>query len=1076
MWLPKITKGSCDLTELPKTDVCVASLQCEQVIDFVFSSWSCIKNVENVYVNDYYRGRISRQQVTYDTNYDLYVNVKNVDDDFDIFESIADIMKNIKRFQINDGNIFALPQKIYQLSQATELEISNNHLTVVDLNSFSSFEMLTAINFRNNSISSLDTDTQVKSLPSRSVKTIDLSQNLLNKIPNTCFSIFTALQYLNLSHNKISSFDILTFEGVMELKTLDVSYNMLFEIGNSFTRFMNLDELFLQNNKLTKLTDYNLITLLQLKNLNLSSNMIESFENNTFKNLVMLEYLDLSNNKIEIIPKNMFEQNSNLHSVLISDNYISHVDDGAFDGKNVTKFDVRENNLTGSIEKDTFKGVHVTDLDLSGGTITSLGDEAFKFMCQDLNYLNVSFNIINSISHSAFTCSERLRVLDLSHNHIEELNFETSGLKNLLKLYVRHNSIKKITNTVYKNLVYLENLDLSHNEITEIESKSFVGLGNIETLKVTHNPFVKTLGNNTFDGLDALTSIDLSSTRTTSYKNRSFSGLPLLKYINASNGQLSSIEYDAFIQTGSIEKLDLSHNLLSVFYVNTSSISKVEEIYLNDNLIRHITNDTFSGLKLLRMLNLVDNNIQRMEAYAFKNVDKLSHLYLSSNMQMKIIGNPFINLTNLYQVNLNSVKTNFTFQSAVSIENLDMNLCGIGDLNKLSIFNVDKLRELNLSANKILKIDKFSFQSLPFLIKLDLSSNRISFIQPGSFLQVGALKMLTLFGNNLQTLQFGVFDGIKALHFVNLSSNALQSFDAKLLPVALSIALDNNDISNIIFEDFFESDINKLSIGGNPIPCKVLAELKTSKYSKEFKEVVTTASLDFHSENVDGISCQSASKSNAIVLPVANNTGYDIRPMIIQFTNAIENLRSSIETLGNNATPETSYQIKPDITKLVSSIQALVDISNQTQMKSGRYFQKMENITNATQTHLEDIKEQLINLTDKTKELKLDASDVKINQNNDGNRLVKKMIQEEIDAIREEFRNTFQNVQKHDPIPQTQVIERVDDKVLYFIAVSLGIIILLYVVNLAYGYLKREKKPNIFHNSRRTISSEMEME
>ncbi|KOB77157.1 Tartan/capricious-like protein [Operophtera brumata] len=1051
LYSTKYTKGFCQFAELPRLgDACVATLTCDHVLNVPITSWDCIRTVEDVYDTDYYGYRRNRhQRVNYATNYKLYVTVTEVDDQNDVFENVADKMNNIITFQMIDGNMLALPQKVYQLTEANKIVISNNHLSAVDLNRFVALTKLTIINFSNNTISNLEMASQARSMPSRSIKTVDLSQNILKTIPNTCFSLFPELQHLNLSHNLIRSFDILTFEGVMELKMLDISHNMLFEIGNSFTRFKDLNELYLQNNKLDSLLDYNLNTLLHLEKLNLSSNVIDKFETNAFKSLVKLEYLDLGYNKIELIPKKIFETNINLHSLIISNNKVSHIENGAFDGKNITEFNVQDNNLTGSIEQDTFKGVYVTELDLSDGKITSLGNETFKYMCNDLKSLNISYNLINSISNSAFNCLELLTTLDLSNNHLEQLHFETSNLTRLTMLYVRNNKIKKINKGMFENLVSLKSLDLSNNEITEIELQTFARLENIDSLSVTHNPFLNILENNTFNGMIALKSVDLTFSRTTSYQNGSFSGLPALKYVNASFGQLSSIAYNAFIQTGSIEKLDFSHNLLDTFHINTSSIPKIEELYLNDNALRHITNDTFSGLKLLRMLNLVNNNIQRIEANALKNIEQLSHLYLSSNMQMEIIGNPFDNLKNLYQVNLDSVKTGFSFQNgSIEIENLDLHSCGISDINKLFIFNVGDLRVLDLRDNEIVKIDKFSFQSMPFLINLDLSLNRIDFIQPGSFLNVGGLRKLTLYGNNLQSLQFGIFDGIKALNFVNLSSNALQSFDAKLLPVASTIALDNNNIGNLSFEDFFESEVVKLSIGGNRISCKALAELKTSKYSKKFKEVIATATLNFHSENVDGITCESVSKGNRIILPVANNTSYDIGPMFIQFTNAIEKLRSSIEIVGNNTSPEKSYQIKPDLTKIFNSIQALVEISNKTQIKTADYMEQIENITNATQIHLEDTKEQIINLTDKTIDLQVNH-DVYDNNNNrksdDIRSAIKLMLKEEIDTIRGEFEKTYV---KRDPIQQAQASEKEikDDKVLYFIAAGLGIFMIWPIV------------------------------
>lgn len=61
----------------------------------------------------------------------------------------------------------------------------------------------------------------------------------------------TNLKLLNFSHNKISDIDLFAFEGLSDLKTLDMSHNMLrYFLDPWFISLDHLQELYLKGNLL----------------------------------------------------------------------------------------------------------------------------------------------------------------------------------------------------------------------------------------------------------------------------------------------------------------------------------------------------------------------------------------------------------------------------------------------------------------------------------------------------------------------------------------------------------------------------------------------------------------------------------------------------------------------------------------------------------------------------------------------------------------------------------------------------------------------------------------------------------
>nr|ALJ55574.1 toll-like receptor 22 [Miichthys miiuy] len=84
------------------------------------------------------------------------------------------------------------------------------------------------------------------------------------------------------------------------------------------------------------------------------------------------------------------------------------------------------------------------------------------------------------------------------------------------------------------------------------------------------------------------------------------------------------------------------------------------------------------------------------------------------------------------------------------------------------------VKGLDLSVNKITKIQGSDFENLPLLTQLEIDRNRISQIDTGAFANLISLKKLNLNNNKLHELRADLFDGLRNLTELRIRSNGIK--------------------------------------------------------------------------------------------------------------------------------------------------------------------------------------------------------------------------------------------------------------------------------------------------------------
>ncbi|KAJ0173947.1 hypothetical protein K1T71_010093 [Dendrolimus kikuchii] len=759
------------------------------------------------------------------------------------------------------NNVFKIPPEFKTMENLEEINLSNNVLVTAKLSNPNLLESLINIDFSHNNINQITLNREEYIYGH--LTWLNLSYNYLVRIPDAIFDEINNLEVLDISNNYIETLTPITFEGVKKLINLNLSHNRLTDINSSLFRFIELQTLHLSYNRITTLNGIEFNKLKSVSEIKLDHNSISVIDKNSFNNLSQLKTLNLNNNKLISLDKDTFLNNIVLYTIDLSSNKINTLPKNVFKNNiNLVNFSIKENLLDGALPRGTFEGLkNVKEIDLRNQNITSIEDFAFLGLDNVLSIF-LNNNKISSLSKKSFNNLKQLNILDLSNNEISNINFEKEDLIQLLTLLLKNNNLTHINQEQFLGLNRLQLLDISNNNIIQLESKSFHSLENLLMFQISNNPLSEIILENTFEGLNSLPTLDISRSLISSIHNNTFKGMLGLKDLNISYSKVKELQYNCFSNIDSVERIDLSYNFLISFEVNTTGLSNLRDLLLNNNLIKLITSNSFIGLHTLTEINLAHNDIENVHINSFNNQTDLRFLDLSYNNKLKFTSD-FIKAKNhLQNLIVSGIDREISFSNIgdLSISRVDLSELSISAINNLQLIELTHLDTIILKKNQISKLKIGDFANLTDLRDIDLSDNNISFIQPGTFKENTRLEHLNVSHNFLTTLAYGIFRDLIYLNTLDVSYNFITSLESERfyeVPSLNILIADHNLISNIDLDEFPTNSFT-LSIGENPLPCQVLV-----KFNKQSRINITAIDLyNNEFENVNGVSCN-IKKENA---------------------------------------------------------------------------------------------------------------------------------------------------------------------------------------------------------------------
>ena len=592
----------------------------------------------------------------------------------------------------------------------------------------------------------------------------------------------------------------------------------------------NIVEINLENNNLTGPIPESIFNLNYLKNLILSNNQL-FIQNDAFENFILsplFKKLDLSNNRLSIIPDSF--GNISLNDLNLSNNRLTTLPD-SFGNISLNDLNLSNNRLT--TLPDSFSSIRLNYLDLSNNRLTTLPD---SFGNISLNDLNLSNNRLTTLPDSF--SSIRLNYLDLSNNRISKLP-DFFGNINVKQLNLSHNLLTTLSDSFCINNFSI--VDLSYNQLTSLPDN--FGYTTMSSLDLSNNQLTvlpDSFGNFEVSGNnDGRPVLDLSNNQLTSLPE-SFGNLELYSYgpgkiLDLSNNQLASLP-ESFSNIG-LSILQSTSNIDNII----SNLSNNQRVFdLSNNQLAALP-DSFSNMQISLSCNDCTFRLDLSNNQLYKNPESIYNINIYdldyyhrdvildlSNNQLSMFSAPLKNyelrildpsyndsppvipdsqfdksirdaLIDLYK-NTNGNNW-YRKDNWLGEEGSECNWYGIGcnstgteileinlNYNNLvgnipeSFVNIRSIKNLNLSANKLLKLPE-SFGNIDFFYLgndsyyegsvLDLSSNLLSTL-PESF---GNLKVkeVDLSFNILSNLPDSFGKLIRSAQVVNLRGNQLSS-------------------------------------------------------------------------------------------------------------------------------------------------------------------------------------------------------------------------------------------------------------------------------------------------------------
>ncbi|XP_053614654.1 toll-like receptor 3 isoform X1 [Plodia interpunctella] len=250
----------------------------------------------------------------------------------------------------------------------TELDLSQNSITDIKYNAFSSLVHMTALDLSCNKL----TNFVVNANDLEYVKYLNLSANYLSQLYFESFTSMNNLYNLDLSYNQLDFIpEFSNFTDNLSLKyvnmtnnnitilkhihikifhpdggVLDLSNNSLSRLTIPLGEGLHLRKLCLSSNGISEAMFINLIHQNELVYLDMSKNYIELLNSSSLRLPVTVSYLDLSSNLIQEIEPAAFHRVGHLETLRLSHNNLSNIDYGVFQGLLALKYlDLSFNNI-----------------------------------------------------------------------------------------------------------------------------------------------------------------------------------------------------------------------------------------------------------------------------------------------------------------------------------------------------------------------------------------------------------------------------------------------------------------------------------------------------------------------------------------------------------------------------------------------------------------------------------------------------------------------------------------------------------------------------------------------------------
>ncbi|EAT43474.1 AAEL005096-PA [Aedes aegypti] len=124
----------------------------------------------------------------------------------------------------------------------------------------------------------------------------------------------------------------------------------------------------------------------------------------------------------------------------------------------------------------------------------------------------------------------------------------------------------------------------------------------------------------------------LSGNQITKLTAGNFANLDFLEELYLNNNKLTKLDLGMIPILASLRTLSLARNQIRTISVGALNLPKLEHLYLSENRLRMVANDTFSKLPNLLGLFLNDNEISHFQLGSFAGINNLTTISLVTHL------------------------------------------------------------------------------------------------------------------------------------------------------------------------------------------------------------------------------------------------------------------------------------------------------------------------------------------------------------------------------------------------------------------------------------------------------------
>ncbi|KAM4719066.1 uncharacterized protein FYW61_016622 [Anableps anableps] len=380
----------------------------------------------------------------------------------------------VSKLQFRSNNLRTISSSFFKRCvNIIELDLSMNHIKIIDENAFTSMKNLTILRLSQNKLSSVPT--AIRTL--QNLSQLDLSNNNISSVKCQDFSNQTKLKELSLQNNSIFALADCAFKDLVRLQILRLQSSQITDLKGAFKHYLpNLKRLHLNGNKLTAIGKWEFKGLKSLWNLSLHQNQIKILDKDCFVGLMNLTDIQLQSNGIttQTLKTRPFSALFNLRRLDLSNNHIKYF------------------NITPLRETPFFNLSNLEELSLHGQHHRGKSGLPSNFLqgLKNLLRFNVRNSQLISLDKNTFVYTPKLERLDLSSNDLETLSTQLfAPIQNLKSLYISRITLQSLDFLMDANLTKLEFLQGRHNQYSVITEAIIKSLPSLLYVDFKYNSF-----------------------------------------------------------------------------------------------------------------------------------------------------------------------------------------------------------------------------------------------------------------------------------------------------------------------------------------------------------------------------------------------------------------------------------------------------------------------------------------------------------------------------------------------------------------------------------------------------------